>query len=336
MNAHLPFCATSLRDRAACRLLAFVGAMLVPAWCGASVQGDFDGDGFGDVLWHNANTGRTVLWRAGVATAATRLATVTESGAIAGIGYFDDDRVQDILWRSPTGALAIGIAGRAPVTASFDWGLVGLDQADWEVGVVLGPVGGRTPVVWRHRVDGRNAIGLPGANGEPSTFYAWDWGAVRVGWQIAGTGDFDGNGYPDLVWRHSATGANVIWSGEEDPWYGDPIAVWATAIEAASVTWRIVGVGDLDGDDRDDLLWRHATTGANVAWFGATRSTAQRLAGAVVPWTVAAMSDLDGDGTSDIVWRHATSGAIRVWPGGDASRRYALTTVTSLDWQIVR
>jgi hypothetical protein len=30
-------------------------------------------------------------------------------------------------------------------------------------------------------------------------------------WQIVGTGNFNGDGKPDIIWRNSVTGENYIW-----------------------------------------------------------------------------------------------------------------------------
>jgi hypothetical protein len=34
---------------------------------------------------------------------------------------------------------------------------------------------------------------------------------MPVEWHIAGAGDFDGDGYADLVWENTATGRRAIW-----------------------------------------------------------------------------------------------------------------------------
>jgi len=326
------------RDAATWRLLPLAIVLLLPGWSGATVRGDFDGDGRGDLLWHNTATGANVLWKGGQYATRLQLAPAGNHGSIVGIGDFDSNDRADILWRTSAGALAIGFEGRGPIPAGFDWGMTGLDQPDWEVAAVMGRVpGGGSPVFWRHRILGDNALGVPGANGDPATFYAWGVHPVaNVGWRVAGTGDFDRNGFPDLLWRHAGTGATAVWHGDLMPWDYGWLDLFPTRIPSVSLAWTITGVGDFDGDGHDDVLWRRAADGANAIWPAADRDTAIRLASAVPGWRVSTIVDLDGNGRADIVWRHASTGAIRVWPGGDATRRHALTGVANPAWQIVR
>ena len=35
----------------------------------------------------------------------------------------------------------------------------------------------------------------------------------------------------------------------------------------ADLTWKIVGVFDMNGDGKPDILWRNTTTGANTVWY---------------------------------------------------------------------
>jgi hypothetical protein len=35
----------------------------------------------------------------------------------------------------------------------------------------------------------------------------------------------------------------------------------------ADTTWRVDAVGDFNGDDKVDLMWRRTTTGDTVAWL---------------------------------------------------------------------
>jgi hypothetical protein len=38
-----------------------------------------------------------------------------------------------------------------------------------------------------------------------------DLGAIPTSWSIAGTGDFNGNGTTDILWRNNSTGDVQIW-----------------------------------------------------------------------------------------------------------------------------
>ena len=70
-----------------------------------------------------------------------------------------------------------------------------------------------------------------------------------------GTGDFDGDGTDDLLWRHESTGAVGMYA------MGSGSPVWQ-GLGQSSFDWDIVGVGDYNGDGTDDILWRNATNGA--------------------------------------------------------------------------
>ena len=88
---------------------------------------------------------------------------------------------------------------------------------------------------------------------------------VSQGWQVVGTGDFDGDGESDVVWRNRSTGDNTIWLS----------ANASTRLAVATVGdtgWRINAVGDFDGDGNFDLFWRHASRGTNAIWSSADSS----------------------------------------------------------------
>ena len=85
-------------------------------------------------------------------------------------------------------------------------------------------------------------------------------GATWVGYgdstnTVLGTGDFDGNGSADILWRNTATGEVGYWQtiaglhGNTQS-YGFP-----------SSNYQVVAVGDYNGNGVDDVMWRDVNTG---------------------------------------------------------------------------
>jgi hypothetical protein len=130
-------------------------------------------------------------------------------------------------------------------------------------------------------------------------------------WTIAGRGDFDGDGRADILWRNTGTGANAIWRMN-----GSSVALSSAIPTVATASgWTIVGVGDFNGDGKDDILWRNVS-GDNAIWLmsgfslaGASTIPAVSAAG----WTIVGVGDFNRDGRADVVWRNTISGANAIW-----------------------
>ena len=120
-------------------------------------------------------------------------------------------------------------------------------------------------------------------------------------------GDFDGDGRADVLLRHSRDGR----------WHYHRM-VGRTVVSGtgpASLTRNlsvaVAGIGDLNGDGRDDVLVRRA----NGTWYYYPLSGRRILSGrGDVPlprdraWTVAGIGDFDGDGRDDVLLRHSRDG----------------------------
>ena len=72
-------------------------------------------------------------------------------------------------------------------------------------------------------------------------------------YMIVGTGDFNGDGKPDIVWRNTVTGANAIWYMGG----GDASAESSDLPALPNPDYAIVGTGDFNGDGKPDILWRN-------------------------------------------------------------------------------
>jgi hypothetical protein len=82
--------------------------------------------------------------------------------------------------------------------------------------------------------------------------------AVPDTFQIRETGDFDGDGDSDILWRH-AEGLTVIWEMQ------DGAFVTNHNLGAVPTKFTIAETEDFDSDGDADILWRH-TEGLTVTW----------------------------------------------------------------------
>ena len=75
-----------------------------------------------------------------------------------------------------------------------------------------------------------------------------------------GVSDFNGDGKPDILWRHTS-GVNYVW------YMNGVTATGGNYLPSVpDANWAIVGVSDFNGDGKPDILWRH-TSGVNYVWY---------------------------------------------------------------------
>ena len=140
-------------------------------------------------------------------------------------------------------------------------------------------------------------------------------------WQMAATGDFNADGWPDLVWRNASTQKISIWTMNGTARLG---TITPTPDQAVDGNWAIVATLDYNKDGATDFLWYNSTSGKIVLWF--MNAAVQRVTGQFTNpanagdnnWKVVASSDYGvGPGgvadSADIVWRNDTSGKLVVW-----------------------
>jgi hypothetical protein len=204
---------------------------------------------------------------------------------------------------------------------------------------------GMSDVMWHNRATGHIAVwNLSGPN-VTATYYI-NGGPVDTNWKVVGTGDLNGDGYADLVWRHTngrvagwlLQGPNVI-AAQGLVNVTGPAPVAAVEPDAA---WEIRAVGDLSGDGKADLVWQHATTGALAAWFmdGFNLVRAAALSVGAMPdlnWKIAGAGDINSDGKADLIWQHDGNGALGAWLmfGEQVVMQRRLTAyVADLSWKV--
>ena len=230
----------------------------------ASVHCDFNSDGKTDILWRNKSTGQNVVWFMDGTTYSNYawLLEVTDlNWQIVGTGDFNGDGKTDVLWRNTsTGQNVVWLMDGVNY-GGYAW-LLEVADLSWEI-VGIGDFNGdgKIDILWRNKGTGQNVVWFM----DGATMSNWSWILPEVpdtNWQIVGTGDFNGDGKTDILWRNKATGQNVVWFMD-----GVAYGSYAWLLEVTDLNWEIVGTGDFNGDGKTDILWRNKSTGQNVVWL---------------------------------------------------------------------
>jgi outer membrane protein assembly factor BamB len=176
--------------------------------------GDLDGDNKDDVILHNTSTGRVAAWlmdgKMPVRGAWVTKWIVGSGYSAAAVGDFNADGKTDIAWRRASdGRVAFWLmdglvpvtGAQSPWTVASPWDVKGAGDLDGD---------GKDDLLLRNGATGRVAAwfmdGASPANGGHVTKWI-----PPVGLNLAATGDYDGNGTSDILWRDPSTGAVSFW-----------------------------------------------------------------------------------------------------------------------------
>jgi hypothetical protein len=233
---------------------------------------------------------------------------------------FNGDGQSDVLWRSDSGYLTEWVSNKdGSFTPNEANAGTGAADNSWQV-VGTGDFNGdgHVDILWRNTSSGYVTDWLSNQNGGFTDNSAnAGTGLANSSWQIAGTGDYNGDGISDILWRN-ASGYITEWLGTSSGGFTDNSAHAGTGL--ADNSWQIVGTGDFNGDGISDILWRNASSGYITEWLGTssggfTDNSAHAGTGlANNSWHVVGTGDYNGDGISDILWRN-DSGYVTDWLG---------------------
>ncbi|MBQ9338347.1 MAG: AIDA repeat-containing protein [Lentisphaeria bacterium] len=87
-------------------------------------------------------------------------------------------------------------------------------------------------------------------------------------------------------------------------------------LAAAGEPWKLIGVGDFNGDGVSDVLWRNMSIGDVGSWLGNGQFgvTWQHMAGASVgEWEIVGVGDFNADATDDVLWYNTQTGLMLNW-----------------------
>jgi len=230
-------------------------------------KGDFDRDGFADILFQDQN-GTLASWHmqgADLISAALldSQARPAPGWRIAGTGDFDQDEKEDLVLQHRDGALAAWfLNGRQLISGALinvdlaeagEWRVVGAADFnhDEKPDLLVQDRNGRL-VAWM--VDHVRVVSTALLNlGNP----------IDLAWEVVGADDFNEDGRPDVVFQHR--------NGTLALWRLDGFAAASAALFSPShpgdTDWRVVGVTDRNGDRKPDLLFQHQKDGTLALWL---------------------------------------------------------------------
>jgi peptidyl-Asp metalloendopeptidase len=157
-------------------------------------------------------------------------------------------------------------------------------------------------LLWYHPSPNRFAYWLMDAASISSASPAT---SLAAGYMPIATGDFNADGYADMVWsngqtlsmRLGLTGGGAYWQ----------------VVGNYPATWNIAGAADIDGDGKADLLWYNPSPNRFAYWRmdGARIASVSSITSLAAGYVPIATGDFNADGYADIVWSNGHSLSMR-------------------------
>jgi FG-GAP-like repeat len=278
---------------------------------------DFNGDGFQDALWNNADRSQMAVWLlrgTDLLEQGPKIPGPSGSGwATISTGDFDLDGMADVPWYQATSnrfaiwlmrGTCLSLAG-PEISGPSGGGWAAVTEGDFDGD-------GMADILWYNAASHRMSVELmrgtcPSRMGpELPSPAGEDWTAVT-------TADFNLDGMTDILWYNGTTQRIAVWlmrgteilePGPEIP--SPPGAGWA-AITAA----------DFNLDGFADVLWNDTATNRFSVWL--MRGTCLLEPGPILPgprgdgWVAASAGDTSGDGMADVVWQNTTTHRMAIW-----------------------
>ncbi len=135
---------------------------------------------------------------------------------------------------------------------------------------------------------------------------------VKLVWDVQATGDLDGDGLGDLVWRYMQDGTPD--TGVSYVWFSNGSGVSEVRKRGgAPLNWTLLGARDLNYDGAADMVYISPDNQIRVLMATAGRSCANFSAGAIpAGFTALRFADFSGNQRGDILIRNAATGEVRL------------------------
>ncbi|HXG70654.1 MAG TPA: FG-GAP-like repeat-containing protein [Gemmatimonadaceae bacterium] len=220
-----------------------------------------------ELIWRHSETGDIARWQMeGLQQSTGSLlgsSPVHTDWKIVGAGDFNGDRQRDLVWQHSTGWLSVWLMNGVTLLRGLDLQPNRVPDTNWRVAAVADMDNdGKPDLVWQHHGNGDAAVWLMNGTSRRDGRLLSPNRVSDLNWKIVGAGDFNGDKWNDLLWRHKTTGQLAVWhmSGERQL-SGQPLV--PAVVE--ELEWNVASVADVNGDSRADIIWQHAD-GRLGAW----------------------------------------------------------------------
>lgn len=235
----------------------------------APFAGNFAGGAGDDIFWYAPGPGRESVWTAASNGTFTSLPTLPPvNGSYKPlVGDFVGDAHDDVIWSTPGSTTAY--LWRSDGAGGFTDSRITVPQA--LVATVLRHRAGKAEVLWYN----------PGGASDAIIGYRWSSGAAPTSVirsiHVSGNfrpvvGDFDGNGWVDLVWYAAGSAPDYYWRlfGNAG---GASTGQVVSRLGIAGVFSPVVGRFSSNHDSRDDIVWYAPGRARDYVWQGTGGAT---------------------------------------------------------------
>lgn len=292
---------------------------------------DLNGDGRDDVLIQQNHLLRLLTFASGgefVDSSRDLGGNKHRLRTVRGIADFDGDGKKDILFYDEIAQVpGFWPIGRSDYKHETDMGAYDttfnvVSSQTWELmggGDLNGD--GYGDFVWRRHDTGTIAYWLLGPSGgrmvkiKSGSLAA----AHKNNYEFLGIGDIDGNGSDDFLFHNKSNGNVVYWAMHFDGLNADFTS--GTIGNRNYNTYRVVGLGDLNNDQKVDVMFQNKDTGSPSFWCltGNPQNGVQILREGswasiinINDHRIVDIRDTNGDGRGDLIYQSRKRGEIRV------------------------
>ena len=124
-------------------------------------------------------------------------------------------------------------------------------------------------------------------------------------WKAIGTGDFNDDGFSDILWQNTSTGQASIWEMN-----GNTLIGGGPVSPNPGPAWKAIGTGDFNDDGHSDILFQNTSSGQVSIWE--MNGNTLIGGGPVSPnpgpsWQAIGTGDFNHDGFSDILFQNKST-----------------------------